>query len=232
MIDLHAHILPAIDDGPKTAKEAAALVKELAAQGVRVIVATPHYLPYRESVDSFLKRRDTAAEKLRQELSDFPDAPKIILGSEVLFNSSIFNDPDLYKLCIQGTNKLLLEFPYSTALTKRLLQHMIRFSAEKEIVPVLAHIERYNKLFFPKGAIEQLLDHDCLLQISCDAILSLRLRFRIKSLLKREMLHAIGSDTHNLTTRPPRWTASLEKLEKACDKKYFKSLLTSQKIWQ
>lgn len=232
MIDLHTHILPAIDDGPKTAKEAAALVKELAAQGVRVIVATPHYLPYRESIDSFLKRRDAAAEKLRKELSDFPEAPQIILGSEVLFNSSILNDPKLHKLCIQGTNKLLIEFSYSTALTNRLLQHMVRFSAEKEIVPVLAHIERYKNLLFPKGAIEQLLDHDCLLQISCDAILSLRLRFKIKSLLKKEMIHAIGSDTHNLTTRPPRWTESLEKLEKVCDKKYLKSLLTSQKIWQ
>ena len=232
MTDLHTHVLPAIDDGSKTAKEAATLVRKLAAQGVECIVATPHFLPYRESVDSFVKRRSIAAEKLQEELSDLPSAPKILLGSEVLFSSSIFNLPDLRPLCIEGTNKLLLEFSENVAVSPRLLQHMIRFPAEKGVVPVLAHIERYKNLISSKSALQELIDHDCLLQLSCNAIAPLLLRRKVKSVLKNEMVHALGSDAHNLTTRPPTWDENLEMIQKNCNPAYFRALLASKKIWQ
>ena len=42
MIDLHCHVLPGIDDGPRTVDEALALCKAVAADGVQVVAATPH----------------------------------------------------------------------------------------------------------------------------------------------------------------------------------------------
>ncbi len=233
MIDLHTHILPAMDDGPKTAKEAAAIIKKLKAQGVKKIVATPHFLPHREKVDAFIKRRADALENLQKELSSMSDAPEILLGSEVLFHDTIFMLADLRPLCIEGTNKLLLEFSPDVTLSRRMTQHLIRFSAEKGVIPILAHIERYPKLLSQKKELEQLAaEHDCLLQISGGALLSFLSRHKIKSLLKNEMVHAIGSDTHNLTNRAPEWTDSIEKLQKICDPTYFKTLINAQKIWQ
>ena len=42
MIDIHAHILPAIDDGPKTIEESIEICKVAANDGIKKIVATPH----------------------------------------------------------------------------------------------------------------------------------------------------------------------------------------------
>ena len=42
MIDLHSHILPGVDDGPTTIDESLEIARRAAADGVRVIAATPH----------------------------------------------------------------------------------------------------------------------------------------------------------------------------------------------
>ena len=45
MIDLHSHILPGIDDGAKTAEEGKAMLAQMESQGVKTVVATPHFFP-------------------------------------------------------------------------------------------------------------------------------------------------------------------------------------------
>src|SRR5580765_4484384 len=45
MIDLHNHLLPAIDDGSKGMEETIEFLRIAARDGVRVITATPHMKP-------------------------------------------------------------------------------------------------------------------------------------------------------------------------------------------
>ena len=54
MIDIHAHILPGIDDGARNWEETGRLLEAAWAQGVRHIIATPHL------------SRKTDMEQLRQ----------------------------------------------------------------------------------------------------------------------------------------------------------------------
>ena len=42
MIDLHCHLLPAIDDGPATLEGSVALAEAAEAAGITTVVATPH----------------------------------------------------------------------------------------------------------------------------------------------------------------------------------------------
>ena len=42
MIDIHAHILPGIDDGARDIYETLEMASQAAANGTRAIVATPH----------------------------------------------------------------------------------------------------------------------------------------------------------------------------------------------
>ena len=51
MIDFHTHILPLMDDGSKSIEESIKMLKMLSAQGVKRIVATPHFYANDESVD-------------------------------------------------------------------------------------------------------------------------------------------------------------------------------------
>ena len=42
MIDLHVHILPGIDDGPKTLEDSLEMARLAVADGITTMVATPH----------------------------------------------------------------------------------------------------------------------------------------------------------------------------------------------
>src|SRR5690606_26504854 len=45
MIDLHAHLLPGVDDGPDTWDEAIAMVRMAAEEGITAMAATSHMMP-------------------------------------------------------------------------------------------------------------------------------------------------------------------------------------------
>ena len=57
MIDFHTHILPKMDDGSKSTEESIAMLKMQAEQGIRWVVATPHFYAEPESPQDFLQRR-------------------------------------------------------------------------------------------------------------------------------------------------------------------------------
>ena len=67
MVDFHSHVLPAVDDGSRDVAESIALLTDLAKQGVKTVVATPHFYANRHSVNRFLEKRQTAYEKLIAE---------------------------------------------------------------------------------------------------------------------------------------------------------------------
>ena len=69
MTDLHTHILPGMDDGPKTLPDAMALVERAALQGVDHIALTRHFHCDTESVAAFLERREIAFSALRELVS-------------------------------------------------------------------------------------------------------------------------------------------------------------------
>ena len=66
MTDLHTHILPGMDDGPKTLPDAMALLERAATQGVDCIALTSHFSCENESVEAFLARRELAFSTLRE----------------------------------------------------------------------------------------------------------------------------------------------------------------------
>ena len=140
MIDFHSHIIPGIDDGAKSPEESLLILKTLWRQGVRTVVATPHYYKQNESVSDFIGRRSEAFEQLKK-VSDGEEIPEIILGAEVLFTPSLEED-DLSPLYIQGTDYLLLEMPYRyfDGATLRAVENLI---LRKGFSPIMAHIERY-----------------------------------------------------------------------------------------
>ena len=110
-IDFHSHILPGIDDGSRNIEESVALLDMMAEDGVDIVCATPHYYSHEISIDKFVERRNNAYERLKPHLKD--NHPKILLGAEVLYNHSLVQCDDLSKLCLQGTDYLLWEMPYS-----------------------------------------------------------------------------------------------------------------------
>ena len=209
MIDFHTHILPSVDDGSKSVAESLSMLCKMTEQGVDTVIATPHFYADDESLDSFLARREAAMERI----SDRPsDAPRVLPGAEVRYYEGISRMPELAKLRIQDTRLLLLEMPF-TRWSEYAVREVIDIASQGRIIPVLAHVERY--LFSQKSDVaSRLLESGVLFQANASFFTERMSRRRALSMVGRGQIHFIGSDCHNLTSRPPNLADAYAIMEK------------------
>lgn len=186
--DFHAHILPGADHGSKSLETSESQLKILHSMGVTRVVATPHFYPNAVSVEGFLQRRDTAQEAL----STLPAAglPQVFVGAEVLVCPGIDRMPGLEKLCIKGTNVILLEMPFHK-WDESLYEAVYNISRSNMKV-VMAHIGRYH------SSQSRRLIAECgvSVQLNGENIATFAGRRRVVSWLRAGIVCAFGSDIH------------------------------------
>lgn len=210
MTDFHSHILPNMDDGSRSVQESIKMLEMLALQGVKRVVATPHFYANHETVEQFLKRREESYAKLREHLRE--GLPEIVLGAEVRFYDGISRMENLEQLCVQNTDLLLLEMP-STVWTQSIIRQLVDISCSGKVTLALAHIERYGAL--QKGsALETLLENDVIMQINAGFVTRLATRSRAIKMLKKGYVRLLGTDCHNLTDRAPDMGTATEIISK------------------
>ena len=76
-IDIHSHILPGVDDGAKDMEMTMEMIDAAYGQGVRVMIATPHYYPGhvrhpKEYVDGIFQETLSA---VKEKYADFTILP-------------------------------------------------------------------------------------------------------------------------------------------------------------
>lgn len=210
MLDLHAHILPNIDDGSASPEETAELLDLMYQQGVTTVVATPHFYPMQEAPDSFLSRRQTAVEQM---LPATENQPKLLLGAEVAYFSGIGTCEDMIPLRIESTNLILIEMPFSF-WSDRIINEICEIPEALGLTPVLAHVDRYrSRDQFPKYC-QKLLENGVLFQCNAEVFESPFSRRWALNLLKQNQLHFLGSDCHHTTFRPPNIQLARKRIEK------------------
>lgn len=201
MTDLHTHILPGIDDGSKNVKESKAMISALAEQGVDRIVLTPHFYANQNSPEEFLEKRALAAEKLMNGMDD--TGIRFHLGAEVLFFEGITGVSSISALKIEKTDLLLVEMPFS-AWSDRQIRELYELADTGEFTVVLAHIERY--LAYQKKELpEEFKEHGIRIQSNASFFIGWMNRLRSVKFLKNGFIDFIGTDCHNMSSRPPRY---------------------------
>ena len=198
MIDFHVHLLPGIDDGSRNCKMSAMMLKESKRQGVTLSVATPHFY-FDKKIDKMLAKREKAfgklvkyAEKNRLEI------PEIMQGFEVYLSEKIFDEPDLDKLLIKGTDTMLVEMPrqkWDDEVFSRL-----EYVAEKGYKIVLAHPERYIGIA-DKKAYDRLFSYGFAGQLNAASLVSPATKDFAYRLMEEGRIDILGSDAHNVGLR-------------------------------
>lgn len=210
MIDIHSHILPCIDDGSQSVEESHALLALLREQGVETVVATPHFYADRDDPENFLRRRKEALAQLDHGETEMP---RILPGAEVAYFDGMSHSAELMDLQLGKSGLLLVEMPFA-AWTQRMIAEVCQLQLLTGLTPVLAHVERYlSRDQLPKYR-RQLLEQGVLFQCNAEPFLSMKERRWVLSQLKKGCIHFLGSDTHNLTTRPPKMDQAAVVIEK------------------
>lgn len=217
MIDWHSHILPKMDDGSRSVEESNSMLGLMKDQGVTHVIATPHFYANDESVQKFLDRRSASYELLMQS-RDVGECPQIICGAEVRYYPGISKLQELDLLTVQGTKILLLEMSISK-WTEYTVKELVDIANTRRLRVVLAHIERYVALQ-NKGTFERLIDHGLLMQSNAGFFKGFGDRHKAMNLLNAGMIHFIGSDAHNLTTRAPNINVAYDLITKKNGQEY------------
>lgn len=201
-IDFHTHILPEIDDGAKNIDMSLAMLEFAYANEAETVVLTPHVNASSDFTD-FLKVRNDRFKKLSSAISSSRIiCPEILLGAEVLLDCSLAEKKNVRSLCIEGTELLLLELPY-TPWNSWYNHEIYNMMSKHEVVPVMAHIERY--LRGPKDIkkLDALISFGVKFQVNASSFLSFNGHRIIRELAAEGLVHAIASDAHNMSRRSP-----------------------------
>lgn len=212
-VDFHTHILPGIDDGSKTVDESLAMLRMEAEQGINHVVLTPHFYAEKESLSRFLERRNRSLRRLNEAIGSTGRLPNLSVGAEVRIFEGIGNAEFLEELVISGTKCILIEMPMSP-WSDSLLRELERIRYKRQLVPIMAHIDRYVSPLRTKGIPEIFADLPVLVQASGSFFTNWKTRNLALKLLQEKKIHLIGSDCHNLDTRPPNLQEALDIIER------------------
>lgn len=208
MTDIHSHVLPQVDDGSRSTAESLSMLEAMSKQGIARVAATPHFYPSEDSPERFLERRAAAADRLREEWR--PDLPQLMLGAEVYYFEGISRAEGLDALRLEGTPILLLEMPFRP-WTPRMTDEILELHGQHGTTVLLAHIERY--LRFQKPEIwDVLLEAGVRMQCNASFLLNWKSRWKALRMFREGRIHLLGSDSHNMTSRPPRLGEALKVL--------------------
>lgn len=213
IIDFHSHILPGIDDGSSSLEESIALLRMEAEQGVRHVVATPHFYPRHDSPERFLRRRKEAEILLREEMEKHSDLPAVSVGAEVYYFPGISNSEAMSELTINQNKCILIEMPVSP-WTDAMYRELEGLYIKQGLLPIVAHVDRYIGRFRTFGIPKRLMELPVLVQANAEFFLKKSTSAMALRMLKKNQIHLLGSDCHNLSSRAPNLGAALELIEK------------------
>ena len=213
LVDFHSHILPGVDDGSANVGESLAMLRMEAEQGIRSIVATPHFYARHDSPERFLRRRAAAYEILRDKLNGLPEPPQIYLGAEVYYFPGMSDSDVLPELTIEDTGYILLEMPHAP-WTESMCREIEGIYVKRGIIPIIAHVDRYISPFRTHGIPKRLSELPVLVQANAEFFLERGTSKMALRMLKTDQIHLLGSDCHNVSSRAPNMASAIRLIQK------------------
>jgi protein-tyrosine phosphatase len=200
MIDIHCHILPDVDDGPKSWDVSEEMCRMAVADGTEHVVATPHANRRFHYDREYLER---ALEQLRQRVGE---RPGLSLGCDFRLSTENIKDavafPERY--VIEGGRYLLAE-PNHTDVPKH-IDDGLRELLKAGITPVITHPERNTVLQGTPQRILEWVKLGCVIQVTASALTGgwgETAWHTAQWLLKQGAVHVLASDAHDTVRRPP-----------------------------
>lgn len=215
-IDIHSHILPGADDGADSYETSMRMLKCAAADGILKIILTPHNKPGHRHMH--LSKMAAEAEELRNMMRKEGINIELHMGNELYYRNGLLDELG------NGTAKTLAVSNYVLVEFNPLEDYdYIRNGLYSLLMggyyPILAHVERYKNVCAKKYGIDDLVEMGCYIQVNAGSVMGKfgqKTKRIVKNMLKRQLVHFIATDAHDLDKRAP----SLSKCADYVRKKY------------
>lgn len=208
MIDLHCHILDAIDDGARDADDSVAMARQAEADGIEAVCATPHIRHDHDvRIEELAERVHGLNVKLEQELV----AVKVLRGGEVAETAVEGLSEEQLTLVALGAGGWILLEPAPGPLDDSLLRR-VSYLADRGHRTIIAHPERHLSAdMFERMAA--LVREGALIQATADFFLREQMATGMLAMAEKGLVHVLSSDAHSARAgRPVRLSPALERL--------------------
>jgi protein-tyrosine phosphatase len=193
LIDLHCHILPALDDGARDLDDALGMARQAQADGIAAVCATPH-VRHDHAVEIHSLAGRVAA--LQGELDERGIAVRVLPGGELAQTSAdALSDGELRAIALGGAGGWVLLEPAPGPIDVELLA-TVRRLAERGLRCVVAHPERHAGPAF-EDHLAALAAAGCLIQWTAAFVVAPEARDYLLGLARRGLVHVLGSDAHS-----------------------------------
>ena len=222
VIDIHSHILPEVDDGPKSWDVAVEMCGMAAADGITHMVAAPH------ANDRYAYDRAYLTEVLEQLRAKIGEAPQLSLGCDFHLSyenlERVLDKPHTYT--IGQTNYLLVELSNFSVPTQ--ITDCFTRLGDRGVTPILTHPERNPILQQRPQRILEWAEQGCLMQVTASALTGFwgeRPEIIARWLLDRSAVHILASDAHDTKRRIPNLSAARDVAEIIVGAEYAEALV-------
>ncbi len=203
-IDIHCHILPAVDDGADSMIESLDIISNAYKAGTNIMVATPHY--GLSEMSGISTDKDLVLNTFRilcDEIKDRNIPVRVFLGSELLMNEKLDELKHNNGLIpINGSRYMLCEFYFDENI-KNVYKYIEKLMSYGYI-PIIAHPERYGFFNADKSDISVLYERGCRFQINKDSLTGkngIAAKETAIWMLQNNYVNFVASDCHNSSTR-------------------------------
>ncbi|MGL4656088.1 MAG: tyrosine-protein phosphatase [Sarcina sp.] len=197
MIDLHSHIIPRIDDGAKDKEISLQMLKRAEESGTKKIVLTPHF--FRGKYMEPLKVVKEYVEQMKEFAYKNDINIELYHGQEVYVTENLLEDLENGEIgTINDTKYMLVEL--DLVKIEDFVLDMIYELSIRNIIPVIAHPERYLEFQKHPSKINKFIDEGCLFQLNAGSIgglLGKESQKLAKTYLENGLYSFIGSDAHS-----------------------------------
>jgi protein-tyrosine phosphatase len=213
MIDIHCHILPEVDDGPKSWDVSEEMCRMAAADGIEHMVATPH-ANHRYAYD-----REFLSGTVRDLQQRIGDSPRFSLGCDFHLSyenlQEVMVTPERYLI---GSSRYLLVELSNYSIPVQIAETFQKLM-EIGITPILTHPERNPILQRAPQQILRWVEAGCAVQVTASALTGAwgEMAWQIAQwLLKRDAVHFLATDAHDTKRRPPVLSQGRDEVAELC----------------
>lgn len=213
MIDLHCHILPALDDGALDLDDSIAMARQAEDDGIAVVCATPHI---RADHSVRIEELTARAASLQEALVSRGVDVQVVPGGELAeTEADRLSDVQLRQVTLGGEGGWVLVEPAPGPLGDG-LQAVVEMLERRGVGSIVAHPERHAGADFERR-LEQLVRAGCLIQWTAEFVAAAAVGDLVLRLAAEGLLHLLGSDAHSSRGgRPVRLSAGFASLASVC----------------
>lgn len=215
-VDVHSHLVPAIDDGIQSIEQGLEILREMENLGYEKVITTPHTMPGTfdntpEIILSGLEKMKTAVKEAGINIT--MEAATEYYMDEVFLKMLENNEP----LMTFGNNYVLFETGFMSP--PPFIKEAIFMMNIKGYKPVYAHPERYEYLIQDKALLEEIIDRDVVFQMNLGSLAGAYgkpVQKFAEKLIDQKVVRMVGTDCHHM--------GHIDALKKTIQSKYFQKL--------